>query len=87
MRIVYASGNTKAGLGQFWGMMIKLAVFVFAALAVTAIMLVGLFIVLPVMLVGGIALHFYIRRKLRQAQQRHRDDGVIDAEYTVIEHR
>jgi len=90
MRIVYALGNSKPGLGQFWGTMIKLAIFVSAALALLAVTLIGLFIILPVMLAGGIALHFYLRRKLRQSQrsqarrgQHH--DGVIDAEYTVIE--
>jgi hypothetical protein len=49
-------------------------------------MLVSLFIVLPVMLIGGVALHFYLRRRLRQARQRSWD-GVIDAEYTVVERR
>jgi hypothetical protein len=37
------------------------------------------------MLVGGIALSFYLRRRLRQAQRKQPRDGVIDAEYTVIE--
>ncbi len=88
MRIVYALRNDKTGPGQFWGTMIKLAVLISAGIALLAVMLIGLVIVLPVMLVGGVALHFYIRRKLRQAQKRHpHQDGVIDAEYTVIEHR
>jgi Flp pilus assembly protein TadB len=52
-----------------------------------AIILIGLFIVLPVMLIGGIALSFYLLRRLRRAQRRPPGDGVIDAEYTVIEHR
>ncbi|MCG7394909.1 hypothetical protein MHY87_18585 [Microvirga sp. ACRRW] len=88
MRIVYASRTGKAGPGQFWGSMIKIAVLISAAFAVLAVMLIGLIVVLPVVLVGGIALHFYIRRKLRQAQRRHQpQNDVIDAEYTVIERR
>jgi cytochrome bd-type quinol oxidase subunit 2 len=50
------------------------------------VMLIGFFIVLPLVLAGGIASYFYLRRRLRQAQHRPRD-GVIDAEYTVIERR
>jgi hypothetical protein len=42
--------------------------------------------VLPLLLAGGIASYFYLRRRLRQAQHRSRD-GVIDAEYTVIDRR
>jgi hypothetical protein len=37
------------------------------------------------MLVGGIALHFYLRRRMRRALWRQPEDGVIDAEYTIIE--
>jgi hypothetical protein len=42
--------------------------------------------VLPLMLVGGIASYFYLRRRVRQAQQRSRN-GVINAEYTIIDRR
>ena len=88
MRVIYASRSDKAGPRQVWSVMIKLALLILAAAALLAITLIGLFIVLPLMLVGGIALHFYVRRRLRQAQQRRqRRDGVIDAEYTIIEHR
>jgi len=39
-------------------------------------------------LVGSVALYLYVRHRLRrvQAAQRPRD-GVIDAEYTVVDHR
>lgn len=68
--------------------MIKCVLLILAAAALLAIMLIGLFIGLPVMVVGGIALSFYLRRRLRQTQQRRqRRDGVINAEYIVIEHR
>jgi positive regulator of sigma E activity len=52
-----------------------------------AVILVGLFVVLPIMLVGGIALSFYLRRRLRWAHRKQPQDGVIDVEYTVIERR
>jgi hypothetical protein len=43
-------------------------------------------VVLPLVLLGGIALHFCLRRRLRQARRRSWD-GAIDADYTVVEHR
>jgi hypothetical protein len=49
-------------------------------------MLIGFFVVLPLVLAGGAASYFYLRRRLRQAQHRSRD-SVIDAEYTVIDRR
>jgi len=66
-----------------------------------AITLIGLVIAVPVMLIGGVASYFYLRRRFRQAQQASRADmhwpdmyrsdaqrsDVIDAEYTVIDQR
>jgi cytochrome bd-type quinol oxidase subunit 2 len=57
-----------------------------AGVALLAVMLIGLFVVLPLVLAGGIASYFYLRRRLRQAQHRSRD-SVIDAEYTVIDRK
>ncbi|KLK93072.1 hypothetical protein AA309_10895 [Microvirga vignae] len=48
--------------------------------------LVGFFVVLPLVVVGGIASYFYLRRRVRQAQWR-AWSGMIDAEYTVIDRR
>lgn len=87
MRIIYALQGNKAGPGQVRGAMIKLALVISAALALLVITLIGLFIVLPLMLVGGIAGYFYLRRRLRHTQRRQPRDRVIDAEYTVIERR
>jgi Flp pilus assembly protein TadB len=67
--------------------MMKLAGLFLAGAVLLAVILVGLLVVLPIMLVGGIALSFYLRRRLRRAQRKQPQDGVIDAEYTVIEHR
>jgi cytochrome bd-type quinol oxidase subunit 2 len=57
-----------------------------AGVALMAVMLIGFFVVLPLVLAGGVASYFYLRRRLRQAQHRTRD-GVIYAEYTVIDRR
>ncbi len=65
---------------------IRLAVLAAAGTVLLALVLVGLFVVLPLMVVGGIASYVYLRRRVRQAQQRARR-GVIDAEYTVIDRR
>ena len=78
MHIDDAGRSTKIGSGRIWGLIMRLAGLFLA------ILVVGLFFVLPLMLIGGIALHFYLRRRLRQARQRSWD-GAIDAEYTVIE--
>ncbi|MEZ0172277.1 hypothetical protein [Microvirga sp. TS319] len=86
MRIIYASRSGKAGPAPLWSIAVKLALLLLSAAIVLAVMLIGLFIVLPVMLVGGIALSFYLRRKSRQARRAAPETGVIDAEYTVIEH-
>ncbi len=81
-----AGRSAKFGSGRIWGLIMRLAGLFLAGVALLAILVVGLFFVLPVMLLGGIALYFYLRRRLRQARQRSWD-GAIDAEYTVIERR
>jgi Flp pilus assembly protein TadB len=86
MQMDDASRSTKIGSGPFGGTIIRLASLVLAGAALLAILVVGLFLVLPIMLIGGIALYFYLRRRLRQARQRSWD-GVIDAECTVVERR
>lgn len=55
-------------------------------IALLAMMLIGLFVLLPLLLAGGTAMYFYLRRRMRQRRPHPRDD-VIDAEYTIIEHR
>jgi hypothetical protein len=68
--------------------MIRLVVLTAAGLALLTITLIGLFVVLPLVLVGSIALYLYARRRLRQFQAGQRSrGGVIDTEYTVINHR
>ena len=85
---IHANWGTNTGAGRFWRSMIRLGVLAAAGLALLTITLIGLFIALPLMLVGGIALYFYVRRRLRQFQAGQRPrDGVIDGEYTIIDHR
>ncbi len=71
--------------------MIRFALGLVALAVLLTVALVGLVVILPLMLIGGAIFYVYIRRKLRQAQQQHRqrqaDDGIIDAEYTIIERR
>jgi len=86
MRMDYAGRSATIGSGRVLGPMMKLAGLLLAGAVLLAVILVGLLVVLPIMLVGGIALSFYLRRRLRRAQRKQPQDGVIDAEYTVIEH-
>ena len=98
MRRIDAAPDRRPDLGPFWNTLIRFGGLIVAVAAVAAMALVGLFVILPLMVVGGIALHFYIRRRLRQArqfqQQQQRsarssgppgDGDVIDAEYTIID--
>jgi membrane protein implicated in regulation of membrane protease activity len=66
--------------------LVRLAVLATAGMVLLTLVLVGFFVVLPLLLAGGIASYFYLRRRVRRAQQRQGDD-VIDAEYTIIDHR
>jgi Flp pilus assembly protein TadB len=71
--------------------LVRFALGIVALAVLLTVALVGLVVVLPLMLLGGAIFYAYIRRKLRQAQQQHRqrqaDDGIIDAEYTIVERR
>jgi hypothetical protein len=88
MQRIHTNQATNIGAGRFWRSMIRFLVLATAGLALLTITLIGLFVVLPLVLVGIAALYFYARRRLRQFQAGQRPrDGVIDAEYTVIDHR
>jgi len=73
-------------------MMVRVLALVAGGIALLAMFLVGLFIIVPLILAGGVALYFYIRRQIRRtqshsgAQPRSKDD-VIEVDYTVIERR
>jgi uncharacterized membrane protein len=71
---------------RFWSIMLKLALLTALVLAILLVAFAMFLVVLPVVLLGGLALHLYLRRKLRH-MRRQASSGrvVIDAEYTVIE--
>jgi hypothetical protein len=73
------------GPGRFWGTMIRLAVLVSAGATLRRSCSLGCSS--SCLLLGdGVALHFNLRRRLRQAGRRSWD-GVIDVEYTIVERR
>jgi hypothetical protein len=63
--------------------MMRLPGLLLAGTVLLAVIPVGFWIVLPVMLIGGIALSVYLQRRLCRQPK----DEAIDAEYTVIERR
>ncbi len=71
---------------RFWSIMLKLALLTALVLAILLVAFATFLVVLPFALVGGLALHLYLRRKLRH-MRRQASSGrvVIDAAYTVIE--
>ena len=71
---------------QFWSTMLKLALLTASVLTLLLVAFAMFLVVLPVALLGELALHLYLRRKLRH-MRRQASSGrvVIDAEYTVIE--
>ncbi len=82
----FRTTRTSPPSGRLLPGVIRLMALTAAGVALLAVMLIGFFVVLPLVLAGGIASYFYLRRRLRQAQHRSRD-SVIDAEYTVIDRR
>jgi hypothetical protein len=76
MRMDDADRSATIGAGRVLALLMRLTGLILAAAALLAIMLV--------LLIGGISLHFYVRRRLRQARPRSWD-GAIDVEYSVIE--
>jgi len=82
----FGTTRTSPPSGRLLPTVIRLMVLAAAGIALLVVMLIEFFVVLPLVLASGIASYFYLRRRLRQAQRRSRD-GVIDAEYTVIDRR
>jgi predicted DNA repair protein MutK len=73
-------------LRTIWTSPIRLIVMVLVGIAILAAAFVTLAVVLPLLLIGGIILHFYVRRQLRKVQPRSQSsDRVIDVEYTVVD--
>ena len=83
---IFRTTRTSPPSGRLLPTVIRLMVLTAAGVALMAVMLIGFFVVLPLVLAGGVASYFYLRRRWRQAQHRSRP-GVSDAEYTVSAHR
>jgi hypothetical protein len=71
---------------------IRVLVVIAGGIALLAMFLIGLFVVFPLLLAGGTALYFYLRRRVRHAQPYRRaqtrpEDDTIEVDYTVIERR
>lgn len=72
--------------GRVLAILIRLAALAVLGAVLLAIVLIGFFVVLPLVLAGSIVSYFYLRSRVRRAQRRP-PDGVIDAEYTIIDQR
>jgi hypothetical protein len=83
---VFRTRTTTTASGGFLSILVRMVAVATAGVALLAMMLIGLFVVLPLLLAGGTALYFYLRRRVRCSRNRPQDD-VIDAEYTVIDRR
>jgi hypothetical protein len=78
-----------------WAGVLRLALALSIGIALLVVAFTAFVVVLPLLLAGGLALHFYLRRRLRQAARQaqrpsRRGPGettVIEGEYTVIERR
>jgi uncharacterized membrane protein len=84
MRMIYLTHAARTGPRRPWNTIAKLIMGFAAAAALLIIALVGLIVVLPLVLLSGLAMYAYLRRKLRRERRKTNDD-VIDAEYTVVE--
>lgn len=77
-------------LYPLWASPIRTILLVLLGLALMAFAFFTLAILLPIALVGGIALHFYLRHRMRKAMRQGRPNGqndVIEVEYTVVQRR
>lgn len=88
MRTIYLIRPDRAQPKGPLSALVRFTLGIVAAAVLLAAALVGLVVILPLMILGGIVFYVYIRRKLRQAQKQHQaNDGIIDAEYTIVERR
>jgi len=86
MRTIYLIRSSGAPPRGPWSTLARLAAGLLAAAALLVVVLVGFVVILPLALIGGIILYAYLRRR-RPAARPEPEDGVIEAEYTVIERR
>jgi hypothetical protein len=71
---------------RFWSIMLKLALLTALVLAILLVAFAMFLVVLPFVLLSALALHLYLRRKLRHVRRQTSSRlDVIDGDYTVIE--
>lgn len=72
---------------RFWAVAARAAILIVSVVIVAVAAFTALVVVIPLALVAGLALHFYIRRRLRQAAQRRTpsEGPVIEGEYVVVD--
>ncbi len=72
---------------RFWAIAARAAILIVSLVIVAVVAFTALVVVIPLALVGGLALHFYIRRKLRQAARRRTPSAglVIEGDYIVVD--
>jgi hypothetical protein len=85
------------GSRPFWSVVLRLSLLAAAAVAALAFLVATLVVVVPVLVLGGLALHLFLRRRLSRAprpstafEQKDRTYSggeTIEVEYTVIERR
>jgi Flp pilus assembly protein TadB len=89
------------GSRPFWTLVLRLAVLAAAAVAALVFLVATLVVVVPVLVLGGLALHLYLRWRLSRAsrpstafdqafdrrERSYRGGETIEVEYTVIERR
>jgi hypothetical protein len=86
--------RTALGSHRVWGSAVRVTIAVAFGLIVLFLAVTAFIVVLPVVFAAGLALHLYLRRRLRAASKvpphaRHAPSGsvVIEGEYTVVETR
>jgi hypothetical protein len=85
------------GSRPFWTLVLRLSLLAAAAVAALVFLVATLVVVVPVLVLSGLALHLYLRRRLSrtprpptafdQRDRAYSRGETIEVEYTVIERR
>jgi hypothetical protein len=75
------------GSGQFWRLLIGIALAVSVSIALLAFVFAAFVVVLPIVLAAGLGLHLWLRRMARRAPAPRSGPVIIEGEYTVVERR
>jgi hypothetical protein len=87
--VIAIMGMGRSGVrGRVLPTLLKLALLACVGLSLLALAFVAFMVILPLMLAAGAGLAFFLRRQIRRARTRTTPaDGIIDAEYTIVESR